>query len=145
MRAAAGTDVRAGDRYDAHLSGQLLFAAVGDGFERLGVRIRDLDRDVFPDPFVGLGLDGGQVFLRQHAGKIDGHKVRAHVKADVFIAEAAVDDAGENMLAGMQLHEFKSPVIVDPALDALPLGKRLGAKMHDLIAALVRVGHADAG
>ena len=49
------------------------------------------------------------------------------------------------MLAGMQLHEFKPPVIVNPALDALPLGKRLGAKMHDLIAALVRVGHADAG
>ena len=143
--AAAGADVRAGDCHDAHLPGQLLFAAVGDGFESFGIRICNFDRNVLPDPFVGLGLDGGQVFLRQHTGKVDGHKVRAHVEPDVFIAEAAVHDAGENMLAGMQLHQFEPPVIIDPALDALPLGKRLGAVVDDLAAAFMRVGHADAG
>lgn len=67
------------------------------------------------------------------------------MEAHVVVAETAVDNAGENVLAGMQLHEFEPARIVDPALDALPFGKRLFTKMHDLAAALVRVGHADAG
>ena len=94
---------------------------------------------------VGLGLDGGQVLLRQHTGKINGHKIRTHMKADVFIAEAAVYHAGENMLAGMQLHEFKPAAIIDLTLDNLPHGKRLFTEVDDLAAALVRVGHADTG
>ena len=86
-----------------------------------------------------------RLLLRQHTGKINGHKIRAHMKADVFIAEAAVYHAGENMLAGMQLHEFEPARIVDLALDALPFGKRLFTEVDDLTAALVRVGHADTG
>ena len=145
VRPTTGADVRAGDGHDAHLTGQLLLAAVGDGLQRLGIRVCNFDRDVFPDPLVGLGLDGGQVLLRQHTGKINGHKIRTHMKADVFIAEAAVHDAGENMLAGMQLHEREAALIIDLPIDGLPLGKRLFTEVDNLTAALVRVGHADAG
>ena len=45
-------------------------------------------------------LDALHLLRRQHAGKVDRHEVRAHVEAHVLIAEAAVDDAGEDMLAG---------------------------------------------
>ena len=145
VRAAARADIRARDGHDAHLPGQLLFAAVGDGFQRFRVRIRDLDRDVFPDPLVGLGLDALHLLRRQHAGKVDRHEVRAHVEAHVLIAEAAVDDAGEDMLAGMQLHELEPAVIVDRTLDRLPLRQRCFAIVDDLAARLMRIRHADAG
>ena len=145
MRTTAGTDIRAGNRHDAHLPGQFLLAAVGDGFQCLCVRVCDLNRNVFPDPLVGLRLDGGQLFWRQHAGKIDSYKICAHVEADVFIAEAAVDNAGENVFAGVQLHKREAALIIDLPIDGLPLGKRLFTEVDDLTAALMRVGHADAG
>ena len=56
-----------------------------------------------------------------------------------------MDDAGEDMLAGMQLHEREPAVIVDRALDRLAYGERGVTVVDDLVAALVRVGHADAG
>ena len=145
VRPTTGADVRAGDGHDAHLTGQLLLAAVGDGLQRLGIRGCNFNRNVFPDPLVGFGLDGGQVLLRQHTGKINGHKIRAHVEADIFIAEAAVYHAGENVLAGMQLHEFEPALIIDLPIDGLPHGKRLFTEVDDLTAALMRVGHADTG
>lgn len=67
------------------------------------------------------------------------------MEADIFIAEAAVYHAGENVLAGMQLHEFEPALIIDLPIDGLPHGKRLFTEVDDLTAALMRVGHADTG
>ena len=49
------------------------------------------------------------------------------------------------MLAGMQLHEFEPALIVDLALDRLPLRQRCFAIVDDLAARLMCIRHADAG
>ena len=45
----------------------------------------------------------------------------------------------------MQLHEREPAVIIDRTLDRLAHGERGITEMDDLIAALMRIGHADAG
>ena len=145
MRAAAGADVGVFNRHNPHASGQRLLAAVGNLFQLFFGREGNSDFAVFPDDFVRLALDLPQIVFRQHAGKIDRHHVGAHVKAHVVVAEAPVDNAGENMLAGVQLHQAQTPFPVDAALHLAARLQRLFAVMHNFAASLMRIRHADAG
>ena len=145
MRSAAGADVHARERHDAHVAGQLLFAAVGDGFQRFRIRMRDLRRDIAPDRGVGLLLDRAKLLRGQDAGKIDGDPVRTHVEAHVVIAEAPVDDAAEQMLTAVLLHEVEPPLPVERAVYGRAGRERGVAVVDDLAAAPMCVRHAHTG
>ena len=72
-------------------------------------------RKIGPDGLVRGALQLLQGLLVHLAVKIDRHEVRTEVEADVLIAEARVDEAGDEMLAGVLLHEVQPPRPVDLA------------------------------
>lgn len=72
-------------------------------------------RKIGPDGLVRGALQLLQSLLIHLAVKIDRHEVRAEVEADVLIAEARVDEAGDEMLTGVLLHEVQPPRPVDLA------------------------------
>ena len=55
--------------------------------------ICDLDGQILPDGFICFAFEHGELRLVQHAVEVDRHKVRAHVEADIFIAEVLVGQA----------------------------------------------------
>ena len=144
MRAAAGADVHAREGHDAHLARQLLFAAIRDGAERFGVRICDLDRKVSADGLVCLPLDLAKLLRGEQTRKVDGDHLGAHVEAHIVIAEAAVDDAADKMLAAVLLHEVKAPLPVQHAADMRPRCERLLAVVDDLAVPLMGIGNGHA-
>ena len=72
-------------------------------------------RKIGPDGLVRGALQLLQGLLVHLAVKIDRHEVRAEVEADILIAEARVDEAGDEMLTGVLLHEVQPPRPVDLA------------------------------
>ena len=74
-----------------------------------------LDGKILPDGAVGLRLQPLEVFCRDGAVKVHLHSLLAHVKAHVVVAVLAVNEAGEDMLAGVLLHQVKPPTPIDAA------------------------------
>ena len=142
MCPAAGADIGVFDRHDPHVSCERLFAPVRNLLELLRGGECNFDFAVFPDDLVCLALDGLQVFLREHAGKVDRHHVGPHMEAHVVVAETAVDNAGENVLAGVQLHEAEPALPVDSSLNVASNIQRLFAVVDDLAICFVRIRHA---
>ena len=58
------------------------------------------------------------------------------MKADVFIAKTTMDNSGDQMLAGMLLHEHKTAIPVNFALYGFIHRERRVAKMNDLAVAV---------
>ena len=65
------------------------------------------------------------------------------MEAHVVVAETAVDNAGENVLAGMKLHETEPAHPVDSALDRASYVKRPFAVVDDLAVCFMRIRHAN--
>ena len=72
-------------------------------------------RKIGPDGLVRGALQLLQGLLVHLAVKIDRHEVRTEMEADVLIAKARVDEAGDEMLTGVLLHEVQPPRPVDLA------------------------------
>ena len=117
MGAAAGAGVRLGEGDDAHLTGQCLFAPIVQGLQLFRRGVGDLDGQVLPDDFIGLLLHLLEQFRGQFHVKVDNNSVIPHVKAYIVGAGAAVEDAADDVLAGVVLHEGKAPVPVQGAGD----------------------------
>ena len=115
MGAAAGAQVDVSELHEAHRARQGLFTAVREVRQLVRLRIPDMRRKIGPDGLVRGALQLLQGLLVHFAVKIDRHKVRAEVEADVLIAEARVDEAGDKMLTGVLLHEVQPPRPVDLA------------------------------
>ena len=113
--AAAGADVGSGDGHDPHLPGDLLFAPIGQRGKLFGRGIGDDHRHILPDDPVG-----GKFRLPQPLGG-DGNAgvhpdgLGADVEADVLRAEHRMQDAGEDVLAGVLLHLVEPRFPVDRA------------------------------
>ena len=107
--------------------------------------MRDLRRDIAPDRGVGLLLDRAKLLRGQDAGEIDGDPVRTHVEAHVVIAEAPMDDAAEQMLTAVLLHEVEPLLPVERAVYGRAGRERGVAVVDDLAAALMCVRHAHTG
>ena len=115
--AAAGADVRTRDGHDAHLPGDLFFAAVGQRRQLFGGGVGDEHRHILPDDAVG-----GKFCLPQALGGdgdagVHPHGVGADMEAHVLRPEHLVQDAGEDVLAGVLLHLVEAPLPVDGAGD----------------------------
>ena len=67
---------------------------------------------------------------------------QAHVKARVVIAVAAVDDAGDNVFAGVLLHQVKTAVIIDLARHRSAGLQRPVAQMHHFFAPFLHIQHS---
>ena len=67
------------------------------------------------------------------------------MKAHVVVAEAPVDNAGKNMLAGVHLHQAQAPFPVDAAFHLAANLQRCLAIMNNFAACFMRIRHADAG
>ena len=145
MRSAAGAQVGLSELHQPHRTGQLLLAAVGQAFQVLRLRIPDLYREIRPDRFVRRALDLRKLFLRQFPAEIDSDDLASHMKPDVFIAKARVDNAGNQMLARMLLRQVKAARPVDAAEDLAARLQRRIAQMYDLSAALVYLQHPRTG
>ena len=104
MGGAAGADVHAGDRDDAHLALDLDFAAVGEIGQLLPGRIGNLHRKIGEYGLVGRSLDPGQFLPADGAVEIQGHVLIPQVEAHIAITEPGVHQAGDDVLAGMLLH-----------------------------------------
>ena len=115
MGAAAGAQVDVSELHEAYCTRQGLFTAVWEARQLVRLRIPDMRRKIGPDGLVRGTLQLLQGLLVHLAVKIDRHEVRAEVEADVLIAEARVDEAGDEMLAGVLLHEVQPPRPVDLA------------------------------
>ena len=139
--AAAGAHVGAWNGDDAHLSLQLLFAAVVQRIQLFGGRVRGQDLKIVKHRPVGKPLHPGDICFRQHTGKIHGDAVLTHMEADVVIAEAPVDDAGKNMLPGVLLHETLPALPVQRAVDITSRRKGPVAEMDDLLPFLLHIQH----
>ena len=117
MGAAAGAAIVSGNFHDPHRPCKGFFRAVGDGGQLLRAGIPAPHGQVLPHCSVGLRFDFRQHLRRNHPVKVDGDDVRAHVKAGVVAAVAAVQDTGDDMLPGMLLHPRKAQVVVDHPRD----------------------------
>ena len=127
MGAAAGAAVRPGNGDDAHRALNGLFAAVGEGGQHFGGGVLGLHRQVGPDDAVGLGLGGGQPLGGDGQAGVQRGLLLADVEAHVLTAKHPVQDAAENVLAGVLLHAVQPVVHVQQALHgAADFQRRIG-------------------
>ena len=128
--AAAGTDIRPGDGHDPHLPLDLLFGAVGQGGQLLPGGVGDVHRHILPDDAVGGSLGRFQPLGGDGDVRVHPHGIGADVEAHVLGPEHAVQDAGEDVLAGVLLHLVKAPCPVD-GLCCFGPGHRPGGQGSD--------------
>ena len=150
MGAAAGADVRARDGHDAHLPGDLFFAAVGQRRQLFGGGVGDEHRHILPDDAVGGKLCLPQALGGDGDAGVHPHGVGADMEAHVLRPEHLVQDAGEDVLAGVLLHLVEAPLPVDGAGDdgTAPFGVEHRAVQRDAPAArfcIRRCGQDDPG
>ena len=125
--AAAGAAVRPGNGDDAHRAVNGFFAAVGEGGQHLGGGVLGLHRQVGPDDAVGLGLGGGKPLGGDGQAGVQGGLLLADVEAHILTAEHPVQDAAEDVLAGVLLHTVQPVLHVQHALHgAAGLQGRIG-------------------
>ncbi len=98
-----------------------------------------------PDGFVDGGFDGLHVLPGEQAVKVDRHELRAHMEADVVAAEAAVDLAGNQALAGVLLHEVEAVGPVQGAVYLLPHREGGGAEVGGLPGLELGIEDGDGG
>ena len=113
MGPAAGADVRPREFDQTQRTCDHLFAAVvlrAGGFTFV---IADLRLPIRPDGLVRQPLDLHQIVPVQRTGEVDRDQVAAHVEADVLPAVEPVHDAGDDVLAGVLLHQVEASVPVD--------------------------------
>ena len=93
---------------------------------------------------VGGELDVRKLGRREDAVKVDGHDIAAQVKADIMKAVVPVDEAGDNVLAGMLHREIVPPDAVNHAFDERADSQRRSGRVPDLALLFVdiRDGHA---
>ena len=105
MHSAAGADVRVLHSDQAHRPGQLLFAPVAHLAPLL---LRGPVRrhwKVGPYGLVGQPLQLWEIRRGNLPVKVHCHTVGPHVEAHVFISIELVDNAGQDMLPGVLLHQ----------------------------------------
>ena len=124
MGPAAGAGVRPREGDNADLPRDRLFAPIVQRSQLLRRGVGDRYGAVLPDVLVGPQLDVPQVFLLQRPVEIDGHQVAAQMEAHVVIAVGTVDQAGDDMLPGVLLHQVEAP---RPVYSPLHLSPRLQA------------------
>ena len=148
MGAAAGADVRARNGHDAHLAVDLFFAAVGQLGQLLRGGVGDDHRHVLPDDAVGGKLRPAQALGGDgHAG-VHPHGFRPDVETHVLRPEHLVQDAGEDVFAGVLLHLVKPPLPVEPGGHHSPrdsFRRKLVHRVPDDPAVFVDIQHRNAG
>ena len=137
--AAAGAAVRAGPGDDPHRALQGLLAAVRQGGQGFAVGPAGLHRVVLPDVLVGQGLDLRHVLRRQGGVEVDGHQVPADVEAHVVAVVPGAEDAADDVLPAVLLHEVEAAGEVDLSRYRLPYRQRAGAQVDHLPLLLVGV------
>ena len=141
MGAAAGAHIRAGENRDAHRTGQLLLAAVGEGFKFLGTGPQHLKGMVFPDVGVGFPLNFQHTLPRDVGVVVDDHALGAHVEAGVVAVVGGAEHTGDNVLAGVLLHVVKAALPVDLAVYGFAHGQGFVAGVDDHAVLFLHIAH----
>ena len=141
MGRAAGAAVDPRDLHDAHVLRQLQLAAVEEARQLLRLGEPGPDGQVGPDGLVGQALDAHELLPAQLAGVVHGHAVGAHVEAHVVKAVLPVDEAGDDVLAGVVLHPAIALLPVHSAGKALPHGQGPVGIVEDAPLLFVHVQH----
>ena len=132
MGTAAGAQITAGELHQPHVTGQLLFAAIGQGSQGLRVGVKDRNRRVGPRGLIGPALDVGKLLHGQFAVEIDGNDVMAYMKSHIVITVGRVNETADDMLAAVLLHEVQPPLPVNGALHRVAHGQGPGAAVDNL-------------
>ena len=141
---AAGAAVRPGPGDDPHIAGEGFFAAVGQGCKDLRRGIGDVHRVVLPDVLVGQGLHLPHILHGEGSVKVDGHQVVANMEAYVVTVIAAAEDAADDVLAAVLLHEVKAAGKVDGPGDGVPHGEGAVTEVEDFPVLLLHMGNGSA-
>ena len=141
MGAAAGAAVRSRPGDNADLTGKGLLAAVVQSLQLVWRRKGDVDGMVLPDVPVGQPLHLQHVLRRQPGVEIDGHQIVSDVKAHIVTVEFSAQDAADDVLAAVLLHEVKPPLPVNAPLYRLSHRERPVAEMQHLAVPLPDVLH----
>ena len=113
MRPAAGTAIAAGNRHNPHHSVQFFFAAVFHCLKDFFTRKFNLQINVLSDGLIHQFFQLGDRFHRNFSAEINGNIIRIHMESDVFKFIFLMNEARENMFAGMILHIVKTAVPVE--------------------------------
>ena len=143
MRAAARAGIRARKTHYPHLARKLLFASVRYIAKLRLRRKKSLNIHVLPYKGVCLSLCLRELRLRDRRRKVYRNDVSADVKSDVFAAEAPVQYAGQDMLAGVLLHEIKAPRPVYLTAYGIPLRGAPARDVDYLAVTLARIRYRD--
>ena len=131
MGAAAGAHIGPGKLGNAHLAGELLLAAVGEGGQLLGGGIEGHQRMVFPDIAIGPGLNVQHSLPGNVGVVVDDDGALPQVKAGVVAVIGGAEHSADDMLTGVLLHVVKAPGPVDLPVDGLALGQGPVAGVED--------------
>ena len=142
--AAAGAGVRPGEGDDAYLPVNGLLAPVVYMLQLLRGGVKDLRGAVLPQVAVDLRLQLLQLCLVQFYVQVDGDHVGSHVEADVVTAIFGVGQAGDDMLAGVLLHQVEPTLPVNGAGHLLPRRKGSVTGVNDRVCPGVDLQHVDA-
>jgi len=132
MCPAAGAGVAVRDADDPDVPGQLLFAPVVHLCKlRRGWEAR-VDLQILPDHPVRFLFDLQKLVPCERSVQIDRDLLRSHMESHIVISVFRVDQAGDQMFAGMSLHVAETSVPVDLASHGLTGGKRCVCIVDDL-------------
>ncbi len=141
MDAAAGAGIVSGNLHDPHRPGQRPLGAVENIRQFLGRRRPDLQGDIAVDGLVGFALDFRQILRRDDAVKVNGGHVGAHVETHIVMAVGGVDQSGDDVLAGVLLHQVEAVVVVHDALDGFSHNQGVVAQVEHPLPRLPDVEH----
>ena len=142
MGSAAGADIRVLNRHDSHRALQFFLGTIGNLFPFFFGGISDDDRLIGPDDLIGLPFNFSDLIGIQPAAVIDLNRI-AHMKADIFISVQLMNDTGHDMLTGMILHEIKTSVPVDHAMDFRTGREFFFRIMNDFVILFFDIGDPD--
>ena len=141
MGAAAGAAVEARHLHNPHRPGQLLFAAIGYVRQLLRFGIPAFYRQIAPHCLVGLLFDFRQHLRGDYRVKIDDGALLAHMEAGVAAPKPPVENAGDNVLAGVLLHSDEPGLPVDVALHPAPRLQGPVTQVDDFLSPFPGVQH----
>ena len=113
MGRTACADIYLRDRDQPHLSFDLDLASVTDLSKLFTVRIRNLYRKISVNDLISFPFQKKDLFFTELSVDVQRHRIVAEVKSDIIKSIPVVHKPGQNMLAGVILHEAEPSLPVD--------------------------------
>ena len=143
MDAAAGAGIKARHLHNANRPGQLPLGTVKHMGQLFLSGIPAGDGQILPDGTIGLLLNFPQILRRNNTVEIDFDHLAAHVETHIMITVTAMDDAGDDMLTGMLLHQIKTAIIIEDSFHTASDFQGTFTQMDYFFATLLHISNAN--